>query len=119
MPFVNLAVAQGAAAWIAAPNLVHFVLDQGPEFNLAVAAVSAVIVLIGAFIGSRITETIVPPTLLSLVAAVSFAIIAAAAVETLIGVRATQSELAAHAFTFAPVAAAILGYFYAARRRAV
>ncbi|MBX9861561.1 MAG: hypothetical protein K2Y42_02300 [Hyphomicrobium sp.] len=115
MPFVNLTVAQAAAAWIAAPNLVGFILQQGPAFNYAVAAVGALIILIGAFIGSRITNTIAKPTLLSLVAAVSFAIIAAFAVSVLIGERATQSELFAHLFTFAPVAAAIAGYFYTAR----
>lgn len=115
MPFVNLAIAQAAAAWIAAPQLVGYILEQGPAFNYAVAAVGAVIVLIGAFIGARITQAIARPTVLSLVAAVSFAIIAAWLAATLIGERATQSELAAHAFTFAPVAAAILGYFYAAR----
>lgn len=115
MPFVNLTVAQAAAAWIAAPNLVGFILQQGPAFNYAVAAVGALIILIGAFIGSRITNTIAKPTLLSLVAAVSFAIIAAFAMSVLIGERATQSELFAHLFTFAPVAAAIAGYFYTAR----
>lgn len=115
MPFVNLTVAQAAAAWIAAPNLVGFLLQQGPAFNYAVAAVGALIILIGAFIGSRITGTIARPTLLSLVASVSFAIIAAFAVSVLIGERATQSELFAHLFTFAPVAAAIAGYFYTAR----
>lgn len=115
MPFVNLTVAQAAAAWIAAPNLVGFLLQQGPAFNYAVAAVGALIILIGAFIGSRITNTIAKPTLLSLVAAVSFAIIAAFAMSVLIGERATQSELFAHLFTFAPVAAAIAGYFYTAR----
>jgi uncharacterized membrane protein YfcA len=115
MPFVNLTVAQAAAAWIAAPNLVSFILQQGPAFNYAVAAVGAIIILIGAFIGSRISNTIAKPTLLSLVAAVSFAVIAAFAVSVLIGERATQSEFAAHLFTFAPVAAAIAGYFYTAR----
>jgi hypothetical protein len=115
MPFVNLTVAQAAAAWIAAPNLVSFILQQGPAFNYAVAAVGAIIILIGAFIGSRITNTIAKPTLLSLVAALSFAIIAAFAVSVLIGERATESEFAAHLFTFAPVAAAIAGYFFTAR----
>lgn len=115
MPFVNLAVAQAAAAWIAAPNLVGYVLAQGPAFNLAVAAVSALIVLIGAYIGSRITKSIAAPTLLSFVAAVSFAIIAAGAVAVFVGERALHSEFAAHLYTFAPVAAAIFGYFFTAR----
>jgi hypothetical protein len=115
MPFVNLVVAQAAAAWIAAPNLVSMAIEQGPAFYYIVAAVGAVIVLIGAFIGSRITKTIAAPTLLSLVAAVSFAIIAASAASALIGPSA-QTEFAAHLFTFAPVAAAIAGYFYTAKR---
>jgi hypothetical protein len=117
MPFINLAVAQATAAWVAAPNLVSMVIGQGPAFNFIVAAVGAVIVLIGAFIGSRITKTIAAPTALSLVAAVAFAIIAAAAVAVLIGPSA-QTEFEAHFFTFAPVAAAIAAYFYTAKRSA-
>ena len=46
MPFVNLAVAQATAAWIAAPNLVSLVMDYGPLYYYVVAAVGAVIVLI-------------------------------------------------------------------------
>jgi uncharacterized protein YacL len=117
MPFINLVVAQATAAWVAAPNLVSMVIGQGPVFNFIVAAVGAVIVLIVAFIGSRITKTIAAPTTLSLVAAVSFAIIAAAAVAVLIGPSA-QTEFEAHVFTFAPVAAAIAAYFYTAKRSA-
>jgi uncharacterized membrane protein YfcA len=116
MPFVNLAVAQATAAWIAAPNLVSLVLDYGPAYYYVVAAVGAVIVLIGAFIGARITDAIAPPTLLALIAAVSFAIIAAALAVIFLGPQVGQSEIATHGFTFAPVAAAIAGYFYAARR---
>jgi hypothetical protein len=118
MPFVNLAVAQAAAAWIAAPNLVGMFVEYGPAYYYIVAAVGAVIVLIGAFIGSRISPTIAPPSLLSLVAAVSFAIIAAALAIAFVAPSAGQSELAGHLFTFAPVAAAMLGYFYTARRNA-
>lgn len=116
MPFVNLAVAQATAAWVAAPNLVSMVMGYGPGYYYIVAAVSAVIVLIGAFIGSRITDTIARPTVLSLVAAVSFAIIAAAVALMLLGPQVGISEFATHGFTFAPVAAAIAGYFYIARR---
>ncbi|HEX2843280.1 hypothetical protein [Hyphomicrobium sp.] len=116
MPFVNLAVAQAAAAWIAAPNLVSMVLEQGPAYYYIVAAVGAVIVLVGAFIGSRITNTIARPTALSLVASVSFAIIAAGLAAHFLAAAATQTEVAAHLFTFAPVAAAIAGYFYTAKR---
>lgn len=119
MPFVNLAVAQAAAAWIAAPNLVGMVMEYGPLYFYAVAAVGAVIVLIGAFIGSRITPTIARPTVLSLIAAVSFAIIAAAAAMLLLAPQVGVSEFATHLFTFAPVAAAIAGYFFTARRSAV
>ncbi|MCC7251030.1 hypothetical protein [Hyphomicrobium sp.] len=118
MPFVNLAVAQAAAAWIAAPNLVGMVMDYGPAYYYVVAAVGAVIVLIGAFIGSRITKTIAPPSLLSLVAAVSFAIVAAALAFVLLGPQVGQSEFATHLFTFAPVGAAIAGYFFASPRSA-
>lgn len=119
MPFVNLAVAQATAAWIAAPNLVGMVMDYGPAYYYVVAAVGAVIVLIGAFIGSRITSAIAPPTLLSLVGAVSFAVIAAALAVIVLGPKVGQSELATHGFTFAPVAAAIAGYFYTSRRASV
>jgi hypothetical protein len=117
MPFVNLAVAQATAAWVAAPNLVSLLIGQGPAFNYIVAAVGAVIVLIGAFIGSRVTKTIAAPTVLSLIAAVSFAINAAAAAAALVGPSA-DTEFEAHFFTFAPVAAAIAAYFYTARRSA-
>ena len=119
MPFVNLAVAQAAAAWIAAPNLVNMVMSYGPTYFYAVSAVGAVIVLIGAFIGSRITKSIAPPTFLALVAAVSFAVIAEAAALVLIGPQVGVTEWATHLFTFAPVAAAIAGYFYASPRVAV
>lgn len=115
MPFVNLAVAQAAAAWIAAPNLVGMVMGYGPGYYYAVAAVGAVIVLIGAVIGSRITDSIARPTLLSLVAAVSFAIIAAALALVVFGPSVGHSEFATHMFTFSPVAAAIAGYFFATR----
>lgn len=118
MPFANLAVAQATAAWIAAPNLVSMVMDYGPAYYYVVAAVGALIVLIGAFIGSRITSTIARPTALTLVAAVSFAIIAAFAALALLGPYVGESEAATHLFTFAPVAAAIVGYFYAAPRTA-
>ncbi len=119
MPFVNLAVAQATAAWIAAPNLVGMIMDYGPTYYYVVAAVSAVIVLIGAHIGSRITKTIAAPTVLTLIAAVSFAIIAAAAALIFLAPYVGVSESATHLFTFAPVAAAILGYFYTAPRPAV
>lgn len=119
MPFVNLAVAQATAAWIAAPNLVGMVMDYGPGYYYVVAAVGALIVLVGAFIGSRITDTIAAPSVLSLVAAVSFAIIAAALAFVAFGPEVGQSEFATHMFTFAPVAAAIAGYFFASRRASV
>lgn len=119
MPFVNLAVAQAAAAWIAAPNLVSMLMKDGPASYYAVAVVGAVIVLIGAFIGSRITKSIARPSLLSLAAAVSFAIIAAALAVMLLGTQVGVSEFATHLFTFAPVAAAIAGYFYTAPRASV
>lgn len=119
MPFVNLAVAQAAAAWIAAPNLVGMVMDSGPLYIYAVAAVGAVIVLIGAYIGSRIAKTIPPPTVLSLIAAVSFAIIASALALVSLGPQVGISEVATHGFTFAPVAAAIFGYFLTAPRNSV
>jgi hypothetical protein len=119
MPFVNLAVAQATAAWIAAPNLVSLVMDYGPLYYYVVAAVGAVIVLIGAFIGSRITDTIARPTVLSLVAAVSFAIIASFLALVFLGPQIGISEFATHGFTFAPVVAAIAGYFIASPRIAV
>lgn len=119
MPFVNLAVAQAAAAWIAAPNLVGMVMEYGPAYYYVVAAVGAIIVLIGAFIGSRITRAIAAPSVLSLVAAVSFAIIAAAVAVVVLGPQVGQSEFATHLFTFAPVAAAIAGYFFTAPRSAM
>jgi hypothetical protein len=118
MPFVNLAVAQATAAWIAAPNLVAMVMDYGPAYYYVVAAVGAVIVLIGAAIGARVTKTIAAPTVLSLVAAVSFSIIAAAVALVGLGPQVGQSEFATHLFTFAPVAAAIAAYFFTTRRDA-
>jgi hypothetical protein len=118
MPFVNLAVAQAAAAWIAAPNLVGMIMEGGPLYAYAVAAVGAVIVLVGAFIGARITRTIAPPTLLSAVAAVSFAIIAAASTPAVLGGGEALSDLVTQGLASVPVAAAIAGYFFASRRRA-
>jgi len=117
MPFVNLAVAQATAAWVAAPNLVGLVMDYGPLYAYAVAAVGAVIVIIGAQIGSRITKAIAPPTVLSLLAAVSFSVIAAALAFHFLGPQVGVSEFATHGFTFSPVAAAIFGYFFTARPR--
>lgn len=119
MPFVNLAVAQAAAAWIAAPNLVSLFLPDAasPAYFYVVAAVGAVIVLVGAYIGSRLTDRIAPPSLLALVAAVSFAVIATAAAAALLAPEVGVSEFATHLFTFAPVAAAIAGYFFATRPR--
>jgi hypothetical protein len=116
MPFVNLAVAQAAAAWIAAPNLVGMVMDYGPLYIYAVAAVGAVIVLIGAYIGSRVTQAIAPPSVLSLIAAVSFAVIAAGLALVSLGPQVGVTEFATHGFTFAPVAAAIAGYFFTTPR---
>ncbi|MGE0023274.1 MAG: hypothetical protein AB7S70_06540 [Hyphomicrobium sp.] len=118
MPFVNLAVAQATAAWIAAPNLVGMVLEFGPAYYYTVAAVSGLIVIIGAYIGSRVAKSIAAPTLLTLVAAVSFAIIAAAAALIFLGPQVGISEFATHLFTFAPVAGAIAGYFFTAPRAA-
>lgn len=115
MPFVNLAVAQATAAWIAAPNLVGMVMEYGPLYFYVVAAVGALIVLIGAYIGSRITPSIPAPTGLSLVAAVSFSTIAAYAAMVFLAPQVGVSEVATHLFTFAPVAAAIAGYFFTAR----
>ena len=118
MPFVNLAVAQAAAAWIAAPNLVGMIMEGGPLYAYAVAAVGAVIVLVGAFIGARITRSIAPPTLLSAVAAISFAVIAAASTPAVFGRGEAVPDLLTQGFALAPVAAAIAGYFFASQRRA-
>lgn len=115
MPFVNLAVAQATAAWVAAPNLVGMVLEAGPLYFYVVAAVGAIIVLVGAYIGSRISPSIPAPTFLSLIAAVAFAVVAAFAALVLLAPQVGVSEAATHLFTFAPVAAAIAGYFYTAR----
>lgn len=109
MPFVNLAVAQAAAAWLAAPTLVSLFVGDGPATAYIVAAVGAVIVLIGAYIGSRIAQAIAPPSMLSLIAAVSFAIIATAA--ALVLVTPDNSELSSFVFALAPVAGALAGYF--------
>ena len=53
MPFVNLAVAQAAAAWIAAPNLVGFFVTYGPAYYYIVAAVGAAIPGFAASLWSR------------------------------------------------------------------
>ncbi len=115
MPFVNLAVAQATAAWVAAPNLVSMVLEYGPLYFYVVAAVGALIVLIGAYIGSSISPSIPKPTVLSLIAAVAFSLIAAFVAMLFLTPQVGISEAATHLFTFAPVAAAIAGYFYTAK----
>ena len=117
MPFVNLAVAQATAAWVAAPNLVGMVLEAGPLYFYVVAAVGAIIVLVGAYIGSRISPSIPAPTFLSLIAAVAFAVVAAFAALMLLAPQVGVSEAATHLFTFAPVDAAIAGYFFTVRSK--
>jgi uncharacterized membrane protein YfcA len=118
MPIVNLIVAQAAAAWVAAPNLVSLVYASGDAYNYVVAAAAAVIVLVGAFIGSRLSKVIPAPTAVSAFTAVAFAIIAAYAADLFIAPKAIASEVAFHAFTFSPVAAAIAGYFMTSDRAA-
>ena len=114
MPFVNLAVAQATAAWVAAPNLVSMVMEAGPLYFYVVAAVGAIIVLVGAYIGSRISPSVPAPTFMSLIAAVAFSVIAAFAAWVFLAPQVGVSEAATHLFTFAPVAAAITAYFYTA-----
>jgi uncharacterized membrane protein YfcA len=110
VPIVNLIVAQAAAAWIAAPNLVSLLYANGPAYNYVVAAAAGVIIVIGAFIGARITKAVPGPTLTSAFTAVAFAIIAAFAADKFLGPSALTSEFAFHATSFSPVAAAIAGY---------
>jgi hypothetical protein len=117
MPFVNLAVAQATAASIAAPNLVGLFMQYGPNYPYTVAAVAAVIVLIGAFIGARISPSIAPPTLLALVAALAFALAAAGATAALVGPMDGLTEMADQLFAIVPVVAAIVGYFLAVSKR--
>jgi uncharacterized membrane protein YfcA len=119
MPIVNLIVAQAAAAWVAAPNLVSLLLTSGPAYNYAVAAAAAVIVLIGAFIGARLSKAIPRPTAISAFTTVAFAIIAAHLADLFLAPRALANEFAFHGFTFSPVAAAIAGYFLTSDRAAV
>lgn len=118
MPLVNLAVAQAAAACVAAPTLVALFVDFGPAYYYVVAAVGALIVLAGAWIGSAITSRIGRPTVLSLIAAVAFAILAAAAAMLFVAPAAANSELMALVFTLAPVAGAMAGYFLTVPRPA-
>lgn len=118
MPFVNLAVAQATAASVAAPNLVGLFMPYNPSYPYTVAAVAAVIVLIGAYIGARISPSIAPPTLLSLVVALALALAAAAATVALIGPIDTLSDMAAQLFAIVPVVAAIVGYFLVTTRTA-
>jgi len=117
MPFVNLAVAQATAASVAAPNLVGLFMPYGPDYPYTVAAVAALIILIGAFIGARISPSIVSPTLLSLVAALGFALAGAAVTSALVGPIETPSEVAGQLFAIVPVVGAIVGYFLATSRR--
>lgn len=118
MPIVNLIVAQAAAAWIGAPNIVSLFYPVGPAYNYVVAAVAGVIIVIGAFIGAGISKTIARPTVISAFTAVAFAIIAAFAADKLLVSSAVASEVAYHAFTFSPVAAAIVGYLLTSDRSA-
>jgi uncharacterized membrane protein YfcA len=122
MPFVNLIVAQAAAAWLAAPNLVSFFMTYTPDgpgqyYFYVIAAVAAVIVCIGAWIGARISPTIPRPTALVLLTAVALALVAAWISAVFIAPSVETSELMSQLYTFLPVAAAILGYFLAAFTR--
>lgn len=119
MPIVNLIVAQAAAAWVAAPNIVSLLMTTGPVYNYAVATAAAVIVLIGAFIGARLSQAIPRPTVISAFTAVAFAIIAAHLADIFLSPIALANEFAFHGFTFSPVVAAIAGYFLTSDRAAV
>jgi len=119
MPFVNLAVAQATAASVAAPNLVGLFLPYDANYPYTVAAVAAVIVLIGALIGARISPSIAPPTLLSLAVALALALAATAATVALIGPIEAPSEMTLQLFAIVPVVASIVGYFLVARRNSV
>lgn len=122
MPFVNLIVAQATAAWLAAPNLVSLFLTYTPEgpgayYFYVIAAVAAVIVCIGAWIGARISPSIPRPTVATLAVTVALALAAAWVSAVAIAPEVETSELMSHLYTFLPVAAAILGYFLTAFSR--
>lgn len=118
MPIINLIVAQAAAAWVAAPNLVAMLFQYGPAYNYIIAGASAVIVLIGAFVGSGLSKKIPRPTLISAFTTIAFAIIGTHLAMLLYAPHTLSSEFAIHAFTFTPVAAAIAGYFATSDRPA-
>lgn len=118
MPIVNLIVAQAAAAWTAAPNLVSLFYGNGPASGYVAAVVAGIIIVIGAAIGSGISKAVPRPTAIAAFTAVAFAIIAAFAADRLLGSSARASELAFHALSFSPVAAAIAGYLLTSDRPA-
>jgi hypothetical protein len=122
MPIANLIIAQAASAWIAAPFLVSLVLSQtadglGAYFFYAIAALAALIVLVAGYIGSRLSDAIPSPTLVTLIATVGVALAAAWASAVFIGPHASESEGMGYLFTFAPVAAAIAAFFLSSSRQ--
>jgi uncharacterized membrane protein YfcA len=118
MPYINLMVAQGVAAWIASPFLVGSVLEYGGEgagsyFYYFVAAVGALIIWIGGQIGARVTNAIRRPTLLTLAVTLVLALAGAFFAAAAFAPRAEESRAMAELFVLTPVATALLGYFLA------
>jgi hypothetical protein len=115
MPYVNLLVAQGMAAWVAAPDLVALVVSQndaglGPYYFYFIAALGALIVWIGGHIGSRVSKTIHRPTLLTLGFALVFALIGAYLAAVFFAPHVEEQRIMGELFMITPVAAALLGY---------
>ena len=118
MPYINLMVAQGVAAWIASPFLVGSVVEYGgegvgPYFYYIVAAVGALIIWIGGQIGARVSSAIRRPTLLTLAVTLVLALAGAFFAAAVFAPHADESRAMAELFMLTPVATALLGYFLA------
>jgi len=122
MPFANLIIAQAVAGWIA-PNtlaslLLPFATGLEPWKDYVIAAMAAVVIVIGGLIGARISTALPHPTLASGATALMLALLAAFLAITFIAPQAAGSEAMTHLTTFAPVAASITGYLLASGKRA-
>lgn len=121
MPFVNLVVALAAAAWVAPFTLLDYVMAAAPDLaayrQWVLVVLIAAVVLIGAYFGSTLSARLPRPGFISAGATFLFAAIGAIAAGLAFAPAAATSEVFNHLSTFAPVAAAIGGFFLAADRR--
>ena len=115
MPYANLMVAHGATSYIAAPFFVTLATTQddpvfGPYFWQIIAALGAVIVWLGGYIGARLSKTICTPTALTFVFALAFALAGSYFAAVYLAPHVAEARLWGEAFMLVPVGAAIAGY---------